>query len=78
VIITWGNWKKLSENELLLSDKGGAVRVKIDTGAEAFEISAERLDEDVPTHTKPLRLGIALKSPVKAATVTLTITPELK
>jgi len=75
-LITWGNWKKYSENELLLSDEGGAVRVRIDTGGEPFKITAERLDEDVPTRTKPLRLGIALCSPVKAAVVTLTITPE--
>ena len=75
-LITWGDWKKLSETELLLSDEGGAVRVKIDTGGEPFKISEERLNEDVPTRTKPLRLGIALNSPVKAATVTLTITPE--
>jgi hypothetical protein len=52
------------------------VRVRIDTSGEPFKISAERLNEDVPTRTKPLRLGIALDSPVKAATVTLTITPE--
>jgi Heparinase II/III-like protein len=76
-LITWGNWKKLSEKELLVSDEGGAVRVRIDTGGEPFKISAERLNEDVSTRTKPLRLGIALNSPVNAATVTLTITPEL-
>jgi hypothetical protein len=76
-LITWGNWKKLSEKELLVSDEGGAVRVRIDTGGAAFKISAERLNEDVSTPTKPLRLGIALTSPVKAANVTLTITPEL-
>ena len=75
-LITWGDWKKLSEKEVLLSDEGGAVRVRIDTSGEPFKISAERLNEDVPTRTKPLRLGIALDSPVKAVTVTLTITPE--
>jgi hypothetical protein len=77
-LITWGNWKQLSEKELLVSDEGGAVRVKIDAGGEPFKISAEKLNEDVPTRTKPLRLGIALNSPVKAAVMTLTITPELK
>jgi hypothetical protein len=75
-LITWGNWKQLSEKELLVSDEGGAVRVRIDTGGVPFKISAERLNEDVPTRTKPLRLGIALNAPVKAAVVTLTITPE--
>jgi hypothetical protein len=77
-LITWGDWKKLSDKEILVSDDGGSVRVKIDTGGEPFQISEERLKEDVPTRTKPLRLGIALSSPVKAVAVTLTITPELK
>ena len=76
-LITWGDWKQLSERELLVSDEGGAVRIKIDTGGVPFKISSERLNEDVPTRTKPLRLGIVLNSPVKSATVTLTITPEL-
>ena len=75
-LITWGDWKRLSETELSLTDDGGAVRVRIDTGGEPFKISTERLNEDVPTRTKPLRLGIALNSLVKAAKVTLTITPE--
>jgi hypothetical protein len=75
-LITWGNWKKLSDKEILVSDEGGSVRVKIDTGGEPFQISEERLKEDVPTRAKPLRLGIVLNSPVKAAVVTLTITPE--
>jgi len=77
-VVTWGNWKKLSQSELLLSDEGGAVRVKIDTGGEPFKITEERLQEDVPTRTKPLRLGIALNSPVKTAVVQFTITPEAK
>ena len=76
-LITWGNWKKISENEVLVSDEGGAVRVKIDTGGKPFKISAERLNEDVPTRTKPLRLNVALNSPVENVAVTLTITPEL-
>jgi len=75
-LITWGTWKKLSENELLLSDEDGTVRVNIDTGGEPFKISEERLNEDVPTRTKPLRLAITLSSPVKAAAVTLTVTPR--
>jgi hypothetical protein len=75
-LITWGDWKRLSEQELSVTDDDGAVLIRIDPGGEPFKISAERLDEDVPTHTKPLRLGIELNSPVKAAKVTLTITPE--
>jgi hypothetical protein len=77
-IITWGSWKEISDREILISDKQGSVRVKIDTGREPFEITAEQLNEDVHTPAKPTRLAIALKSPVKSAVVTLTITPDPK
>jgi hypothetical protein len=66
----------VSETELVVADEGGAVRVQIDTGGIPFHVRWEKLDEDVPTPKKPMRLGIALDSPVKAATVTFTIRPE--
>jgi hypothetical protein len=74
-LVTWGNWKRVSEKEFGISDAGGAVRVQIDTGGIPFQVRWEKLDEDVPTLKKPMRLGIALDSPVKGATVTLTIRP---
>jgi hypothetical protein len=49
--------------------------VKIETGGQPFNVRAEELNEDLPDKKKPTRLGIALKSPVKDAIVTLTITP---
>jgi hypothetical protein len=54
----------------------GAVRVRIDTGGISFHMRWEKLDEDVPTPKKPMWLGIALDSPVRAATVMLTMRPE--
>jgi hypothetical protein len=75
-LVTWSNWKEVSDNELLLSDGADSVRVKIDAGGQPFTLSAETLNEDVRTPRKPVRLGIALNSPVSEATVTLTITPE--
>jgi len=75
-LVTWGKWKKISENELLISDGNDAVRVKIETGGRPFTVISETLDEDVHYPTKPLRIGIALELQVKEAVVTLTITPE--
>jgi len=76
-LITWGTWKRLSDDELLIIDDLGAVKVRIDTGGADFDLRWEKLDEDVHTKKKPMRLGIALKSPVKTATVTLRIQPQL-
>jgi hypothetical protein len=76
-LVTWGEWKRISERELVISDEGGAVRVRIETGGIPFGLRWEKLDEDVPTPKKPMRLGIALDRPIKTATVTLTIQPEV-
>ena len=75
-LLTWGDWKKISDTELRLSDGADAVRVKIDAGGEPLNISHETLDEEVRTPRQPVRIGIALKSPVKKAVVTLRIVPE--
>ena len=76
-LVTWGDWKRVSDTELVIADEGGAVRVQIDTGGLPFHVRWEKLDEDVPTPKKPMRLGITLDSPVKAATVKLTIQPRV-
>lgn len=73
-LVTWSDWKMVSENEMLIATDDDAVRVRIDTGGQPFEINSERLDEDVHTPRKPVRLGIALKSPLTQAVVKLTIT----
>ena len=75
-LITWGKWEKISDREILVREGASAVRVKIETGGLPFELRSETLEENVRTKVKPERLGIALKSPVESATVTLTISPE--
>lgn len=74
-LITWGEWKKISDREISVRDGDSEVRVTIATGALPFAIRSETLEEDVRTKRKPVRLGIALISPVEHAIVTLTITP---
>ncbi len=74
-LMTWGDWKKVSENELLITDDGGGVRVRIDTGGKPFEISAETLDENVASRKKPVRVVLTLAAPVESAAVSLIITP---
>lgn len=74
-LLTWGEWKQLSPQEILVQDGESAVRVKIDTGGLPFVIRGETLNEDVRSPRKPVRIGIALKAPVEKATVLMTITP---
>ena len=75
-LITWGNYKQVSPNELVVTDTEGSVRVRIETDGTPFTLGSETLDEDLPNHKKPLRIGITLSRPVQNAVVTLIITPE--
>jgi hypothetical protein len=75
-LVTWGKCKQISPNELVLTDTEGSVKVKIETGGAAFSIASESLNEDLPNHQKPLRIGISLSQPVQNAVVTMTIMPE--
>jgi hypothetical protein len=75
-LITWGEFKKASDNAFLIVDGKEAVRVQIETGNLPFTIKSETLNEDVHTPKKPLRIGIALKDPVEGANVRLRITPQ--
>ena len=75
-LITWGDWKQTSPDEITIHDGDATVRVKIDTGGQPFTIRSEVLNEDVHTPKKPTHLGIVLNSPVEKAVVILTIAPE--
>ena len=74
-LVTWSDWKRISEHQIRLSDPLGSVDVQIDTDGLPFSIKSERIDEDVHTRRKPMRLGIELSGPIKEAVISLTITP---
>jgi hypothetical protein len=76
-LITWGDWKQISPNEITIHDGDATVRVKINTRGQPFTIRSEVLNEDVHTPKKPTHLGIVLNPPVEKAVVILTIIPEL-
>lgn len=74
-LITWGRWERESENLLRVSDGEDALRVRIETGGRPFTIRSETLEEQVPTPTRPVRIGIALAEPVREAVVSLIVSP---
>jgi hypothetical protein len=75
-LITWGNYRQVSPNELVLTDTEGSVKVHIETDGIPFTLGSETLNEDLPNHKKPLRIGITLSRPIQKAVVTFMITPE--
>lgn len=75
-LITWGKWKRVSANELLISDGADAVRVQIDSGGAEIDIVSETLDEDVHTPTQPVRIGLKLQAPLTQGQFKVIITPR--
>lgn len=74
-LVTYGQWKRLGERELLIAGDKEAVKVSIDAGGVPFEIVSEVIEEETHTKGKPTRIGIDLKQPRASGKVVLTITP---
>lgn len=74
-LITFSQWKKLSDSSLMVSDSGKALRVDIEVSGADFEIEPEIITEDLSARKNPTRLGINLTKPVTEAVVSLRITP---
>ncbi len=72
-LITVGAWEQQDDDTLLVRDANRAVQVHVDTGAAAWELIPEDIEEDAHG-VEPVRLGIRLAEPVTEATVTLTVT----
>jgi hypothetical protein len=74
-LITLGRWKKAGPRSLIVQDGKEAVRVEIDTGGADFEIQSAEIREDVRTKSLPVRVGIGLKQPIEAGSISLRIVP---
>ena len=74
-LITYGQWKKLPDGELLFFDKQEAVKVAINTGGVPFEVTSEVITEETHNKAQPTRIGINLTGPKASGKVVLTITP---
>jgi hypothetical protein len=75
-LITYGRWKKLSQNELLISAGQEGVKVSIDTHGVPFEIVAETIQEENHGKTHPTRIGINLTDPQAKGRMVFTIVPS--
>jgi hypothetical protein len=74
-LITFGKWKVLDEDSLLISDGGESVRVDIEAGGSGFEFKGEQIKEDMRDKRLPTRIAIKLKEPVMKAAVIVKISP---
>ncbi|HTR40667.1 MAG TPA: heparinase II/III family protein [Pseudomonadales bacterium] len=74
-LITWGEIRRVSDNELEISDRGSAVRVSIDTQGHPFHLRQEVINENTENGRKPIHLGIVLNDKISSAAVMLRISP---
>ncbi|MHC4325635.1 MAG: heparinase II/III domain-containing protein [Planctomycetota bacterium] len=74
-LITFDNWRKLSDSSLVVQDQDKALRVDIDVMGADFKIKPETIKEDLSGRKLPTRLGINLTQPVLRAIISLKITP---
>ena len=63
-VITFGTWKQVSADRLLVGEGAAAVQIQIDAGGLPVKIEATTIDEDVRGAEKPTRIGIDLADPV--------------
>ena len=74
-VITFGAWKQVSADRLLVGEGATAVQIQIDAGGLPVKIDATTIDEDVRGGKQPTRIGIDLAEPVEQAVIRLTIQP---
>ena len=76
-LVTLGSWTRIDANTLVFHELDEGVRVRLEVQGGPFDVSAEEIDEDVRTATKPTRVAIRMTEPVETATIRMMITPEL-
>ena len=74
-MITFSPWKELSAGKLRIGQAPDDVEVTIATDGPPFRLVPEEIHENLHGNRVPIRLGIELLQPVRAAKVSVTIRP---
>ena len=73
-LITLGAWKRDGDT-LAVTDGKATVLVRVAVSGGEFDVTEDVIREDMHTKAPPKRLGIVLRQPVTAASVTLSMGP---
>ncbi|MBU0638364.1 MAG: heparinase II/III-family protein [Planctomycetes bacterium] len=76
-LVTFGSWCQVKPGLLRVEDEGQAVDVELETDGAEFVVRSKQIDEDVRMPRKPTRIAIKLAQPVRAARLTMRITPAV-
>ncbi|UCG17123.1 MAG: heparinase II/III family protein [Phycisphaerales bacterium] len=76
-LVTFGTWRQVTPHLLRVDDQGRAVDVELLTEGLEVAVTAEQIDENVRTKRKPTRIAIRTVQPVRAARLTMRISPVI-
>ena len=74
-LITFEKWRERKPGLLTVGEGESALRVEVTVNGGSWKLRPEVLQEDLPAKRLPTRLGLALDAPVRAASITVKITP---
>ncbi len=75
-LITFDQWRHVSENSIEVFDKSNAISVLMRCDGGTLAISAEQIDENVRAPSRPTRIAISVEKPVTHAVVEMVIEPR--
>ena len=75
-LITFEKWRERKPGALTVGEGEAAVRVDVTVEGGTWKLRPEVLQEDLPAKRLPTRLGLTLDAPVRAASITVKITPN--
>jgi len=75
-LITFEKWHERKPGSLTVGEGESALRVEVKVDGGSWKLRSEVLQEDLPAKRLPTRLGLALDAPVRAASITVKISPN--
>lgn len=75
-LISFGEMEKLSEGKLKLAWNGKALTAEVSSDCGSVSVSSERIQEELPSKLKALRVALKLNAPALKGCVKVKISPE--
>jgi Heparinase II/III-like protein len=73
--ITLGQWKQLGPNAILVWQNHEGVKIDLNSGGSPLTITAQTIEENLPDHLRPTRIGVDFSAPSDRFALKTTITP---